>query len=129
MRICDEMRGAVLGDERLSRRMVGIVGQIAAAPAKSFPKATGDDARLEATYRFLNNEAVEPESILSPHYRATAERCGQADAVIVAHDTTEFRFSGERIDLGRLTTTDYGFLGHFALAMDGNRRPLGVAGL
>src|SRR5436190_392321 len=109
MRICDEMRGAVLGDERLSRRAVTIVRQLSTAPAKSFPQATGDDASLEATYRFLNNAAVEPEAVLLPHYRATAERCGQSETVIVAHDTTEFRFSGERTDLGRLTTTDHGF--------------------
>lgn len=129
MRICDEMRGAVLGDERLSKRTVSIVRQLAAAPAKSFPQATGDDASLEATYRFLNNEAVDPQAVLSPHYRATMERCGQSDAVIVAHDTTEFRFTGERAELGRLTTTDNGFLGHFALAMSSDRVPLGVAGL
>lgn len=129
MRICDEMRGAALGDERRSRRMVEIVGQLAVAPAKSFPKATGNDASLEATYRFLNNKSVEPEAILSPHYRATAERCGEAEATIVAHDTTEFRFSGERTALGRLTTTDYGFLGHFALAMNSDRMPLGVVGV
>jgi hypothetical protein len=52
-----------------------------------------------------------------------------AGTVIVAHDTTEFRFSGERGDLGRLTTTDHGFLGHFALALDCERRALGVLGV
>jgi|tagenome__1003787_1003787.scaffolds.fasta_scaffold20773948_1 hypothetical protein len=129
MRICDEMRGAELGDKRLSNRAVEIVRQMASAPAKSFPKATGDDSSLEATYRFLNNAAVEPEAILAPHYRATAERCAQSDTVIIAHDTTELRFSGQRTDLGWLTTVDYGFLGHFALAMDINRVPLGIAGM
>jgi hypothetical protein len=123
------MRGAEFGDERLTKRMTTIVRRLADAPAKSFPKATGDDASLEATYRFLNNDAVEPEAVLAPHYRATVERCGRAGTIIVAHDTTEFRFSAGRSELGRLTTTDHGFLGHFAVAMDHKRVPLGVAGM
>src|SRR5262245_10041077 len=129
MRIYEEMRGAEFGDERLTKRMVTIVRQLADAPAKSLPKATGSDASLEATYRFLNNETVTAESILAPHYRATVERCAKTGTVIVAHDTSEFRFSGERSALGRLTTSDYGFLGHVALAMDRERVPLGVAGM
>jgi hypothetical protein len=129
VRIYDEMRGAEFGDERLAKRMTTIVRQLANAPAKSFPKVTGDDAGLEATYRFLNNESVQPEAILAPHYRATVERCTQSGPVIIAHDTTELRFSGERSGLGRLTTSDYGFLAHVALAMDKERVPLGVAGM
>jgi hypothetical protein len=123
------MRGAEFGDERLTKRMTTIVGQLAEAPAKSFPKATGDDASLEATYRFLNNEAVDPEAILAPHFRATIARCEQSGTVLVAHDTTELRFSGERSQLGRLTTTDFGFLAHVALVMDRRRAPLGIGGM
>jgi hypothetical protein len=48
---------------------------------------------------------------------------------VVAHDTTELRFSGERTQLGRLATDDYGFLAHVAVAMTARRVPLGLVGL
>jgi Transposase DNA-binding/Transposase DDE domain len=126
----DELEGAEFGDERLSKRLVAIVEQLAPAPAQSFPKAAGDDADLEGTYRFLNHEAVTPQEILAPHVARTAQRVAAYEAVVVAHDTTELRFSTEREGLGRLSDTGHGFLAHFALALAmPTRRPLGVLGL
>ncbi len=125
-----EFEGAEFGDQRLSRRLVRLAELLARAPDLSFPKATSSDAALEATYRFLNNVKVTPEAILAPHMRATAERCAQVGPVLVAHDSSEFTFSGPRADLGRLRSdTTWGFLGHFALAVAGrSRAPLGVLG-
>ncbi len=125
-----EFRGAEFGDERLGKRLGKLAEQLARAPDLSFPKATGSDAALEATYRFLNNEKVTPEAILSAHVRATAERCSQAGTVFIAHDSSEFKFSGPREDIGRLSSdSTHGFLGHFALAVSGKgRAPLGVLG-
>jgi hypothetical protein len=131
MELRDELTGADFGDRRLSRRLIGIAEQLASGPDASFPIAAGGDAALEATYRFLNNQAVSPELILAPHIQATAKRVREAGTAIVAHDTTEFEFSGERSELGWLDRRRKGFLAHFALAMsaDGSRRPLGVLGL
>lgn len=130
MDIRGEVETAQLGDKRLSARLVRLVERLARAPDQSFPKAAGSDAALEATYRFLGNEAVTPDAILEPHAAATRKRCLAAEAVFVAHDSTEFRFSTEREGLGRLATeTSHGFLGHFALAVAAaNRAPLGVLG-
>jgi hypothetical protein len=126
----NEFRGAEFGDERLGKRLVKLAEQLAKAPNVSFPKATGSDAALEATYRFLNNEKVTPEAILSAHVAATTERCSQAGTVFVAHDSSEFTFSGPREDIGRLSSDrTHGLLGHFALAVSGKgRAPLGVLG-
>lgn len=119
-----------MGDRRLSARLVSLAATFARFPSLSFPKAAGDEATLEATYRFLNNGAVTPERVLAPHYAATVERCAQAGLVVVCHDTTEFRFSSEREGLGRISAGDHGFLGHFGLAVAvGTRAPLGVLGL
>lgn len=125
-----EFEGAEFGDERLSKRLVKLAEAMAKSPSLSFPKATGSDAALEATYRFLNNEKVTPDAILSAHVGATRERCSQVGAVVVAHDSSEFTFSGHRDDLGRLSSDKtHGFLGHFALAVSGrDRAPLGVLG-
>lgn len=131
MEIRGEVQGANFGDIRLSARLVQLTERLARAPEQSFPKAAGTDAALEATYRFLGNEAVTPAAILQPHLAATVERCKAAEVVVVAHDTTEFRFSGAREGLGRLRSDQsHGFLGHFALAISaGKRAPLGILGL
>jgi hypothetical protein len=131
MQIIDEVRGANLGDPRRTRRLTEMVRQLAPVPDASFPTAAESDAALEATYRFLRNQAIEPAQILAPHIKRTVERVAQAKRVIVPHDTTEIRYSGERNGLGRLTQSGYGFFAHFALAVtaDGRKEPLGVLGL
>jgi hypothetical protein len=130
MRIASEFEGVELGDRRLSNRMAKLAEQLANAPDLSFPKASGSEAALEATYRFLNNEKVTPDAIVSGHVRATVERCSQAGTVFIAHDSTEFSFSGSPEDMGRLSSDrTHGFLGHFAMAVSGRgRAPLGVLG-
>jgi transposase-like protein/DDE family transposase len=131
MQISDEVRGADLGDPRRSRRLIQIVEQLAPMPDASFPTAAESNAALEATYRFLGSEAISPAQILAPHIEQTVNRVEQAKRVIVAHDTTELRYSGERDGLGRLTESGYGFFAHCALAVtaDGQREPLGIMGL
>jgi IS4 transposase len=130
MDIRGEVDTADFGDKRLSKRLVRLAEQMAKAPDRSFPKAAGSEAALEATYRFLGNESVTPAAVLEPHVRATVSRCASAGAVVVAHDSSEFRFSSERAGLGRVAgDTTHGFLGHFALAVAAcDRAPLGVLG-
>src|SRR6185369_8626510 len=131
-RIKDEVAGADLGDRRLTRRLEILATTMARDPRLSFPEACGEsDAELEATYRFLNNEAVEAADVLEPHYRATVGRMSAVENVLVVHDTTEFAFKGEREGLGRLQEFKQGFMGHFALAVsaDGRRESMGIIGL
>jgi hypothetical protein len=126
-----EAQGVELGDARLERRFGQLMEMMARAPDQSFPHASGDsDAALEATYRFLNNEAVSHEALLAPHHASTLERMRPETEVLVVHDTTEFRFEGDREGLGRLQQDLQGFMGHFALAVsaDGRRRAFGVIG-
>ena len=127
-----EFEGAEFGDERLDRRLVHIAKLIGASPGASFPAAAGNDANLEATYRFLNNERVTPEEILAPHVRQTVRRATQVECVVVAHDTTEFNFGRfEREDLGCVGRgKSFGFYGHFSLAVDlATREPLGLVAI
>ena len=130
MHVAGEFEGVEFGDKRIGKRLVKLAEQVASSPELSFPKATGSEAALEATYRFLNNDRVSPEAILSAHVKATAERGAQASTVFIPHDSSEFSFSGPREDMGRLSSdTTYGFLGHFALAVSArSRAPLGVLG-
>lgn len=125
MRATSEFDGAEFGDQRLTTRLVTVTEQLATAPDQSFPSAAGDEAALEATYRFLNNDAVSPEQILAPHYSATVKRTAGAGHVVVAHDSSEFVF--RRPGMGPLGQGRTGFLGHFSLAVLGaTRSPAGV---
>jgi len=132
--IIGEFAGAELADARLSQRLQGIVGRLAACPNESFPRAVGDGAELEALYRFMSNDRVEPGAILAPHAEQTAKRAAAHDTIWVAHDTTFCRFDGEgRVGLGPLTKKSggRGFLAHVALAIAPGTTaiPLGVLGL
>jgi hypothetical protein len=127
--VSGEYEDAGFGDTRLARRLVQLAGMLSIEPDASFPVASGGDAGLEATYRFLNNGKVKPSAILAPHARATVRRVMERGEIVVAHDTTEFNFgTSGRGDLGRVGQgQSHGFYGHFALAVDhANRQPLGI---
>lgn len=93
---------------------------------------TETDSDLESLYRFFKNKRVKVEKVLEPHYRQTAEKCGEQQVVRVIHDTSDFHFGGEkkRDGLGRAGTRrkEDGFAGHFALAAEATRprTPLGL---
>jgi hypothetical protein len=121
-----------LGDERRTRRLVKMAGDLNREPAASFPLACGDDAALEGTYRFLNNRAVTAEGILGGHACRTVERASAYDWVVAIHDTSHFEFPGEapRKGLAPLRGKGQGFWGHFTLLVGGDdRHPLGVVAL
>jgi hypothetical protein len=125
-----EFTEAELGDMRRSDRLAELGIALAAFPGASLPAALGDGAALEAAYRFLGNEAIEANQILEPHVRETVERCAEHDVVVVAHDTTDFKFPGKaRRDLGRMRgLEERGFFAHTSLAvtLDDWRVPIGV---
>jgi hypothetical protein len=128
--LSNEYLGAQFGDGRLNRRVVDLTTRLANDPEASFPVATENDATLEGTYRFLNNERVTPERILAPHLRMTLDRIA-GNQLVVAHDTTEFNFGDSpREDLGRVGQgKSHGFYAHVALAVGRHTRaPLGVLG-
>jgi hypothetical protein len=128
-----EFEGADLKDRRLSGRLVHLASTLAQAPSGSFPEVMGDDASLEATYRFFSNERVTPAAILEPHLRCSAARVqAAAKQVVVAHDTTELNYGRfEREGLGRVGRGKaFGVYAHIALAVSRDERaPLGVLAL
>lgn len=128
-RFRDEYQDARLGDLRRSERLAELGMALAAFPQGSFPEVLGDSAELEAAYRFFGNPGVDADAVLEPHYRETRTRCAERGLVVVAHDTTDFVFRGDRRGLGRMRgRLERGFFGHFALAvsMDAWREPLGA---
>ena len=58
----DEVRGAALGDQRLTKRLGKVIEQLGAKPNMSVPAATRGRAEMEAAYRFFDNDKVSPVS-------------------------------------------------------------------
>lgn len=123
-----ELEGVSLGDRRIDVRAVEIASRLAVAPDDSFPEQMSSDAELEALYRFFSNPKVTMNGLLAPHAEATRERMLDHAVVRIVHDTTSFRFDGEREGLGVLKGTVKGFFAHTSLAVAGDetREPLGV---
>lgn len=129
--ISREFRNVTLGDERLDKRLTAIVERAASAPSASFPKMMSSVAEREAFYRFIDNERVAWEAILTPHVGATVDRCRPEGFVRIAHDTMFSSFEGDREGLGPLAGKKRGFGAHFSLAVSANelRAPLGILAL
>lgn len=129
--ILAEYSGQSLGDARLDQRLRRIVSLAAADPRQSFPDQMESVADREALYRFLANPKVTLPGVLDGHVRQTQERLRGRGLVRVVHDTSTFRFLGDREGLGVLRGGARGFLAHVALAVaaDETREPLGVLGV
>ena len=130
--IAAEFADADLGDQRLNRRLRTIAVAAEGNPSASLPEQAGSVAALEATYRFYSNGRVTPDAVFAPHQRATIRRALEETNVLVIHDTTEFRFGGEkeRDGLGWINSSaQKGFLAHLTFCVAQNGRPLGTLGL
>jgi hypothetical protein len=124
-----EVSGAKLGDRRRRARLCSVVQALETEPAKSFPRAMGSDAALEAFYRFINNDGFSAGDIVAPHIAATLQRAKAARTVIAVHDTTVVEYGAAREDLGITTGRNhFGFLAHTALLLaEEDGLPLGIA--
>ena len=125
-----EFESVAFGDARLERRAQAAMEALARRPAIGATTAL-TPAELEGYYRFVNNERVSLAALLAAHLEATRDRIGDCARVVVAHDTTDFRFADEepRLGLGPMDNGGQGFYGHFSLAVGENRRPFGVVGV
>jgi hypothetical protein len=99
-------------------------------PNESYPEVFEDAGELEGLYRFLGNENLSLESLLSGHVEATRARVKKLERVAVVHDTTEFSWAlreAPRWGLGAMSKSRQGFFAHASLVVsaDGLRCPLG----
>lgn len=125
--------GLPLGDPRRSRRAIAVASDLAADPAASIPRSSGDWCRTKAAYRFFHANAVTPESVTSTHRSLVLAEARSRPVVLFLQDTTEISYGtpGVRKGLGPIGhghKTD-GLLMHTTLAIDpaADRAVLGVA--
>lgn len=125
--LAEEFSGVLLPDERLVRRWRSTFDLVRNDPSKSFPLVLSSDAELEAAYRLVNNDRVQPEAVWRAHAQRTAERSQRAGEVVVIHDTTPIETPyADPSEVGYLNTGRSGYLAHFSLAVgvEPNRHPI-----
>lgn len=115
--------GAELGDARRSERLVLMAGNLANAAGASPAKASVTAADLEGAYRFLRNEAVQPEAIVLAGCEATMEAARSIETLLAVEDTTTLSYrhavAKDLGDLGgRANSKQRGYFVHSALAVD-----------
>ena len=85
------------GDKRLNLRFEKILNTLSCQVECSIPQAFKEWGQTKAMYRFLSNNKVEGESILSAKLSSWSENQLSEHPVILAiHDTTELDFTGKR---------------------------------
>jgi hypothetical protein len=117
-----EMEALNIGDERLNKREVNIVGRLFESLGSSFTQCFKSRSELVAAYRFLDNNRATPQKVLASHYEHTKSRIigGQYPVVLCPNDTSSIDFSGRpgTEGLGILESSfAYGVLIHPTLAI------------
>src|SRR4051812_29068316 len=141
--IDDELAGCKFADVRLDKRFRTVVERLSKGIGETIPMACQDWANTKAAYRFLSNERVNEHDILAGHFHSTRDRFRATDQLaLVLHDTTEFSFKRDKVDLiGRTTVTMggknkagrrtpitvCGILMHSSLVITSEGLPLGLA--
>lgn len=126
-----ELGGINLGDTRLTARLLRMTGMFYAKPTANIPEACGSAKAAKAAYRFLDNEVIEWQAILHPHYEATEERLRDHRLVLVAQDTTTLNYSAHphTQGLGPIGTDSEkvrGLMVHDTMAFTSRGTPLGL---
>lgn len=125
----EELKTLQLGDARLEQRAVLLLERLGQRPSASIPRACESWAETTAAYRFLRNEEVSWDRILTAHWRATQERMAQHGVVLCIQDTTELDYHGQQMEgPGPLIhEPQRGLYLHPTYVVSTAREPLGVA--
>ncbi|MFP3614429.1 IS4 family transposase [Paraburkholderia sp. SIMBA_050] len=140
-----ELEGSEFQDARLHKRFGMLLEQLWKGMGQTIPLACQDWANTKAAYRFMDNDRVSEQDILSGHFQATAQRFSSTDGpVLVLQDTTTFSYERVRPELigyasntltaaGRYgrdkASSQCGILMHSSLAVTPQGLPLGLAAI
>ncbi len=124
-----EFANTNLEDQRRTQRLILITQQRSNQPHASFSQSCGDNAAIKAAYRFYENEAINPNAILSSHQENTLTRMKQEPIILAVQDTTQLDYTKHPATkgLGTLQNKEQlGLLMHTTLAVTPSRVPLGI---
>jgi Transposase DNA-binding/Transposase Tn5 dimerisation domain len=83
----------VLGDERRTRRLIGMATAMMRTPNVSLPKQLHSPKALKAAYRLLGDDAIAPAAISQGHWEQTRQAMGRQPLVLLIQDTTVADFT------------------------------------
>ena len=129
-----ELGGANMGDARLTARLLQMTGMFYDKPTANIPQACASAMAAKAAYRFLDNEKIQWQASLEPHYAATEARVREHSLVLVAQDTTTLNYSTHphTQGLGPIGTQSEkvrGLMVHDTMAFTAQGIPLGLLNL
>lgn len=126
-------------DQRLKKRFRLLLQQFWSGMGRTIPFACQDWASTKAAYRFLANDQVCEQDILSGHFQATRERFeGSTGPILVLQDTTTFSYQRDQPEhiefIGRAKVRgkplgQCGILMHSSLAVTTEGVPLVLAAI
>lgn len=130
----NEFGHAELGDARRRRRLLQMATEFARQSNGLIPQRAPNWAAAKASYRFLDNDAIEDQAIARAHQHATGQRINeQRPAIVLAlQDTTFLDYSGRPHtkglgDTGSQPGQSQGLLLHSTLAVSAaDGLPLGL---
>jgi len=127
----EEFAGAELQDARLQQRLCTLARDLYARPQASLPQACGSRSKTKAAYRLLAHPRASMQTLLEPHYQATAKRVAAEKIVLAVQDTTSLNYSTHPATalLGPIGTEAQkiiGLLVHGTLAFTETGAPLGL---
>jgi hypothetical protein len=102
-----EFRTLDLGDKRLDRRLIKVIGDLAASPLESIPTASEGWTETQAAYRLFDNEKVTADKVLRAHSEETIRRMAKTPVALVLQDTTELDYTAKRGKLKDAGPIDY----------------------
>jgi hypothetical protein len=128
--ILTETAASDIGDARLDQRFRIVLNAMSECPSFKFPAACKGRAETAAAYRFVDNDKVGQDEVLSTHRAATLERIRAQKIVLIPQDTTELDMTRpHEIMTGAGPLNDesrVGFHDHVLLPMTPEGVPLGV---
>jgi hypothetical protein len=127
----EEWAEAQIGDRRLNKRLFTIAQAFYARPQANIPQACQSRAETKATYRFLDHPETSMETILEPHYQATAARIGREKMILAVQDTTSLNYTAHPATenlgpIGYRKNGGIGLLLHDTMAFNREGTPLGL---
>lgn len=125
----DQFAACALGDQRRTRRLVKLAGQMAANPDMLTPDQTETWGDCKAAYRLFECEQVTFDTVATPHWQRT--RAQRGGTWLLINDTTTLNFGWHRQveGLGPTGEGGQGFFLHSSLMVDPQTEAIvGLAG-
>lgn len=127
-------------DKRLAKRFRILLEQLWKGRGQPIPLTCQDWAQTKAAYRFLSNERVSEQNILSGHFQESCQRFKAVEGpVLILQDTTMFSFQREHPEpIGCIGKASFnrkkpfipcGILMHSSLAVTPEGLPLGLTAI